>query len=192
MQFGLQAFSEDFAKNLKFFTQKQVPKAITIYMPTNRVWTETHKDKTRFKKFLEEADKELISFGIRSTDAKVLTKQAKKLLRREDFWKGMRDGLAVFISENFFKYYKLDKRFEPITVVQDYFYLTPLATLIERYTDYYVLTISQNNVELYKGSYGALEYLKTHQVPEDINKALWTDDTDTASYQMREEKKDKH
>ena len=52
-------------------------------MPTNRIWSETHKDRTRFKKFLDEADKELISFGIRSTDAKVLTKQAKKLLTRE-------------------------------------------------------------------------------------------------------------
>ena len=83
----------------------------------------------------------------------------------------MRDGLALFISENFFKFYKLDKSFKPMSVVQDYFFLTPLASLIERYPDYYVLTISQNDVDIFKGSYGSLSRISTKKVPENIAEA---------------------
>ncbi|KKS21188.1 MAG: hypothetical protein UU77_C0007G0033 [candidate division WWE3 bacterium GW2011_GWC1_41_7] len=181
-------FSEDFTKNLKFFTQKQVPKAITIYMPTSKVWHETSKDRILLKNSLEQAEKELIIYGVRSTDAKELTKNAKKLLRREEFWKEMRDGLALFISENFFKFYKLDKSFKPMSVVQDYFFLTPLASLIERYPDYYVLTISQNDVDIFKGSYGSLSRISTKKVPENIAEALWMDEPEK-SIQMKTPKK---
>jgi hypothetical protein len=168
--------SEDFAKNVKFFTQKQVPKAVSIYLPTNKEWTETDKDRIELKKAISRVEDELERHEVRTSDIKDILKPLKKLYRNEKFWKEQSRGLAIFTSENFFKHYRIDLEFEPLTVIQDYFYITPLATLLETYPDYYVMAVSQKHVKLYKGSYNKLSDPIKETLPKDIQEALWHDD----------------
>jgi hypothetical protein len=163
-------------EKLPILTQKQVPKGITIYMPTTEAWVNWEKSAIRLKNLLNVAEEELTRQGLRPVDARNILLSARALIDNQKFWKNQKEGLVIFISEMLFEHYKSRVRFTPMVVVQDHFYLKPLVPVIYETHSYYLLSLSQKAVNLYEGHYNELTRIKDKLLPKDIDEALWMDD----------------
>lgn len=149
---------------------------VSIYMPTYRLSPETKQNPIRFKNLLREAEKRLITGGLRSTEAKKLLKPANALLKDSLFWQYQSDGLAVFISPEVFRYFHLPLRFEELLVVTDRFHIKPLLHVFSKDGKFYILALSQNEVRLFQGTRYSVSEVGLEGVPKNLSEVLQYDD----------------
>ncbi|HKG55153.1 MAG TPA: hypothetical protein VKB04_12900, partial [Anaerolineales bacterium] len=105
---------------------------ISIYMPTHRVGREQQQDPIRLKNLLAEAETKLIANGLRRPKVQELMKPAEELLWDKDFWQHQSDGLAIFLSNDFWVNYRLPAAFEEFLVISKSFTIKPLLPLLSR------------------------------------------------------------
>lgn len=162
--------------DLKNLIEKQKGLCISIFMPTHRAGPETRQNSIRFKNLLGEAERQLLATGIRAAEMKKLLKPAQALLNDRPFWQHQSDGLAMFLSQETFRYYSLPLDFEELIVATDRFHTKPLLLLFSGDGRFYVLALSQNQVKLFQGTRFSVSELELKGVPKDINEALKYDD----------------
>src|SRR5690606_9712429 len=100
---------------------------------------------------------------------KELLTEAYKLIDDTGFWRQQSDGLAVFIGDNFFSYYRLPYSFAASCTVAKAFDLKNLMPLLHGDGLYYVLALSNNEIKLYEASRNSI---KKVALPEDMPKSF--------------------
>src|SRR5688500_11416122 len=80
---------------------------ISLYMPIHRAGREQQQNPIRLKNLLAEAEAKLLASGLRSPEVQSLMHQAEELLWDKEFWQHQGDGLAIFLTNNFHKVYRL-------------------------------------------------------------------------------------
>lgn len=156
--------------------EKRADSCISIYLPTHRAMPETQQDPIRFKNLLAEAENKLIASGLRASEAGQLLEPAANLLDDVEFWRYRSDGLAVFISPDFFRVYTLPVAFDELVVVAGRFHLKLLLRLFAYDGSFYILALSQNQVRLFQGSRQSVSELFPEGIPENLEEALKYDD----------------
>jgi hypothetical protein len=149
---------------------------ISIFMPTHRVGVETRQDPIRLNNLLSETKKQLLEYNLSSTDADKLLKQAKELLLNTLFWQHQDEGMAMFISSNYFRYYRLPSYFDKLVVVGDRFHIKPLIFHLSGWGRFYILALSQNEIRLLQGTQYKINRVDLENVPCNIAEALKYDD----------------
>jgi release factor family 3 len=94
-----------------------------------------------------------------------LLKPARRLLDQGYFWREQRDGLALFLTDDFYRYYSLPLRFPKFAVVADRFHLKPLLRYFTSDSQFYLLALSQNHVRIYQGSRYSLSEIFLEEMP---------------------------
>lgn len=150
---------------------------VSIYMPTIRLGSETQQNPIRFKNLIRQAEEKLVAQGIRNTEALELLQPALDL-DHEDFWQHQSDGLAIFIANGVFRYYRVPTSFDELVVVGDRFHLKPLLPLLTGDGKFYLLTLSQDEVKFFEGSRFSLQELEVENMPRSLNEALQYDGPD--------------
>ena len=149
---------------------------VSLYMPAEKAGAETRKNPIRFKNLLSEAETKLKNLG----DTNDLTQQlntAKSYIENYDFWQHQESGLAFFISQAGIKYYTLGGDFVEVVTVSDRFYLQPLLPIINQNTKFYLLTLAQNEVQLFIGNRDGIKLIELpDSVPSSLAEALKYDD----------------
>jgi hypothetical protein len=145
---------------------------VSIVMPTHRAGREIQQDPIRLKNLLVEAEERLLASGLRTPDAQELLEPAEKLLQGSPFWQRQSDGLALFLSSEVFRYYRLPFDFEELVVVTDRFHIKPLLPLLSGGGQFYVLALSQNEVRLLQGARYSVSEVDLEGVPESLAEAL--------------------
>ena len=149
---------------------------VSLYLPTHRTGREMQQDPIRLKNLLRQAEGELASVAIRSTDAAGLLKPARDLLAEPSFWEHASDGLAVFLAPGFVRTYRLPASFQEKCVVSGAFHLKSLLPLLSGDGQFYVLALSQKHVRLLQGSRFSVGELEPDGMPGSLKEALWVDD----------------
>ncbi len=149
---------------------------VSIFMPTHRAGRETQEDPIRLKNLLRDADHLLIARGLRAPEAKDLLKPAQNLLQDGFFWRYQGDGLAMFISAEFFRWYRLPIRFDEVLAVAEHFHIKPLLSLLSGDGLFYILALSQNEVRLLLNTHFSTSEIDLKGVPENLAEALKFDD----------------
>jgi hypothetical protein len=142
---------------------------------------------------LEEAEERLIAAGLRtpevqdlldgaaspegaSPSARSMSEGPRKLLEDGLFWQYQSDGLAMFLSSDVSRYYRLPLDFEEIVVVTDRFHVKPLFPLLSGDGRFYILAISQGEIRLLQGTQYSVDEVNLERVPESLGKVLkWND-----------------
>lgn len=101
---------------------------LSIYIPTFRTGN-VQEDYLRFKNALSEGLEHLQTHGFEKQDAHKFLAKGYELLDKDDFWLRQSDGLAVFISEGYFEYYRLPIHFEQGVYTSTQFYIRPLMPM---------------------------------------------------------------
>ena len=149
---------------------------ISIYMPTHRAGRDQQQDPIRLKNFMSDAEKKLLEFGVRRLEVDENLRPADELLLDRDFWQHQGDGLAVFLTDGYAKFYRLPARFEENVVVSNSFYVKPLLPLVNGNGDFYILALSLNKIRLFHATRDTFEEVELKDMPTSMDDALQIED----------------
>ena|SRR5215216_3571110 len=149
---------------------------ISVYLPTHRAGNEQQQDPIRLKNLLSQAEKNLLEYGVRRPEAEEMMRPAENLLVNRDFWQNPGDGLAIFISRDTSRIYRLPHRFDEVVVVGNSFYVQPLLPLFNGNGNFYILALSLNQTRLFQASKDNLSEVELKDMPTSMGEALQIDD----------------
>jgi len=156
---------------LRGLIEDQQSPCVSIYMPTHRK-LEAQQDRIRFKNLLRRAEGGLLQLGLRSPEAAGLLEPARKLLDDAMFWEYLSDGLALFLSGNSLRSYRLPYGLKEMAVVAERFQLKPLLPLLDYAAQFFILALSKNEVRLLRGTPLGAEEVELANVPRGLSDAL--------------------
>lgn len=159
---------------LKTLVEQPEELCVSIFLPTHKAGPDIRQDPIRFKNLMRQAEEQLVEKGLRRTNAVELLEQAQKLDQNE-FWRYQNNGLAIFVAKDFLRYYRLPLEFEELVVVSDRFHLKPLMPLLTGDGQFYLLSLSQEEIKLFQGTRYSLSEVELENIPETLSDALMYD-----------------
>jgi hypothetical protein len=157
---------------------------VSLYMPTHRVGREQQQNPIRLKNLLAEAEVKLLANGIRRPEVKKLMEPAEQLLWDSNFWQHQGDGLAIFLSNDFFRVYRLPVEFEELLTIGSNIHIKPLLPLVGRGEKFYILAVSLNNVRLFEATLDSIQEI-TLNFPTSMDEIVKIEDPErTWNYHM--------
>lgn len=121
---------------------------VTITLPTHKKGEESKQDPIRFKNLLSEAGQKLAAKISGNGKVEKLLKPATQLLDKPFYWSHLDRGMAVYITENSFRVYKLPYPVEAQVFVNDHFLITPLLPMTSMDGTFSLLTVSRQKLRL--------------------------------------------
>jgi hypothetical protein len=161
--------------DLKSLIAQQGKWCVSLYMPTQRAEREQQQDAVRLKNLLAKAEANLLANGLRRPKVQQLMQPAEELLWDKDFWQHQSDGLAMFLSNEFFAKYRLPSGFNELLIITKNFHTKPLFPLLNRVGKFYILFVDQNNIRLFHGTADTISEIALN-FPTNIEQALRRDD----------------
>ena len=157
---------------LEELMRKEQQWCVSIYMPTHRTGTDAQQDPIRLKNLLREAEKHLSARGVGTRAVQKMLEPASLLLQDSNFWQHQSDGLAIFLSSNRIRRYRLPLNFEELVVVIDYFHIKPLLPLFTGDGQFSILALSQNYIRLLNGTRDSVSEVDIGQVGGSLAEAI--------------------
>ncbi|MGB8191666.1 MAG: hypothetical protein WCF67_07095 [Chitinophagaceae bacterium] len=152
---------------------------ISVYLPTHASGVDVNElaDQREFKHLLNEIKSALKSKGHNNASIEKLLEPGQELLIDETFWRKQSQGLAVFISNDYFKYMKLPITPEKEILVNSSFQVAPLIPLMTAKEFFYLLVISKKTAKLFRCDTFGIEYIDVPGLPqgEDMTATLGYD-----------------
>jgi hypothetical protein len=170
---------------LKDLIKCQESPCISIYMSTKAVHNgEFKKLEIEFKNLLQQAEKELKEkWDFKQREVDNFLSKAAEIAADINFWQEQKEGLAVFISENKFDYFRLTvDTFDSVHVSQ-LFDIKQLITDLWDYQKYYILALSPNFNKLYLADKNDIEEVELENLPKNIKEFLNIEDEGAQKYQ---------
>jgi hypothetical protein len=149
---------------------------VSLYMPTHPVGQEQLQDPIRLKNLMSEAEKKLLEYEVHRPDVEAILRPAEELLPNKEFWQSQGSGLAVFLSKDTSRIYRLPAGFDELAVVGKSFYVQPVLPLLSGNHDFYVLALSQKMTRLFVASRDNLTEVELIDTPASMSEALQIDD----------------
>ncbi|TVP59943.1 MAG: hypothetical protein EA343_18715 [Nodularia sp. (in: Bacteria)] len=160
---------------LKILVDNSQSPCVSLYMPMQKAGPEIRQNPIRLKNLIREAEERLYAMGMRHTEAIDFLQPAKEL-DTTDFWQNQSNGLAIFISPQMFRCYRLPMEFQELVVVSHRFHLKPLLHLINSDGKFYLLTLSQKDIKFFEGTAYSLNEVEVANMPRSMDEALMEDD----------------
>lgn len=153
--------------------------SISIYMPTIVAGTETRQNEIRFKNLIRQALQKLQETGLSEEEAnQFLSPMLEAIDNEEDFWQQQDRGLAIFVTDGFYRYYKVPRDLFELVVVTDQFHIKPLLPLLTEDGTFYVLELSQKQVKLFEGDRTHLREVHVPGLPRNMDEVLQYDESE--------------
>jgi hypothetical protein len=141
---------------------------ISIYLTTHQSGMEVneHYDSIHFKNALQKVTKQLEEKGYEESIIKQLLKPGYDLIRDDAFWVQQAKGLAVFISDGYFRYLRM--RYQPMEkiMVNKSFYISPLVSLLVSPEYFYLLVISKHQGKLFRADAYGMSEVPVENLPQ--------------------------
>jgi len=172
-------------ETLKDLIQCQESPCISIYMSTKAVHKgEFKKLEIEFKNLLQKVEEKLkANWGFKEREINKLLEPAFKLASDSNFWQQQKEGLAVFISSENFRTFKLSVDTYDSAHVSYNFNLKQLISEIHDSQEYYLLALSSNHNQLYRVNRNEIEEFDLEELPQNIKEFLNLDDEAAEKYQ---------
>lgn len=146
---------------------------VSIFIPVHRSGVEVNEmqDAIRLKDKLLEAERTLAENGTDQDTIDRILKGGFSLFDQRDFWNVQLEGLAVFMSDRFFKHLKLPFPVKEELLIDSSFNITPLLPLMDN-QQFYLLVLSRDDSTLYRGDAFDLTEVKVAGLPQKLNVEL--------------------
>lgn len=137
----------------KLLERTQDKTCISLFIPTQRAGKEVleKEDKTRLKSIWKEA-KAKLNENCSSGFISKMNSHIESLLDDVEFWRHQSDGLAIYLSEDFFKTFSLPIQFETYYYIGNEFYIKPLAPTLSSGNQFYLLSFQIEEVKLFEAT----------------------------------------
>jgi hypothetical protein len=153
---------------------------VSILLPTHASGVEINEqvDSTNFKTALQDVEKKLSEKKANQLLIQKILQPAYDLLRDDSFWLKLSDGLAVYMSENTFKYIKLPAAPIQETMVNSSFLVAPLIPFVSRSEYFYLLSISKKRAKLFKADYFGMQFIPVDELPYGVDDVVHFENKD--------------
>ncbi len=159
-------------EDLQTLAERTASPCISLYMPTMRFEADQEQNPIRLKNLLRNVRGQLQDNGHDEDEVDELLAPARQLLGDSLFWRKMSDGMVLFLTPDAMEVYRLPINFEELAIAGSRLHLKPLFPLIASNNRFYVLALSQNQVQLYQGTHYGLSEIESKEMPESIADAL--------------------
>ncbi len=149
--------------------------SISIYIPTHVKGKEVKDgmDSLALKNELQFVRNLLKENGWKEGEADKYLEPIYDLVDDSGFWHNQKQGLAIFLSGDFFEYYRLPISFENFSLLSNGFYLKPLIPMVKDLENFYILALSLAKVRLFEvNRYFVHEIPLSDDLEEGVNKIL--------------------
>lgn len=163
-------------EDLKDLIGIQEGTCVSIFLPTHRAGRDIEQNPIRLKNLLADAEDKLLASDYRKPEAAKFLEPARKLLDDTPFWQNQSDGLALFLTENEFRYYRFPLDFESLAIVGNHFHLKPLLPMLSGDGRFYILALSQNQIRMLQGTHYSVSEIDVDQAPKSLAEFLKYDD----------------
>lgn len=146
---------------------------VSIYLPTHTAGAEVNKsmDRISFKNKVQVVKEQLEALGHKSITN--FLAPAYGLIDDISFWKEQANGLAVFMTSDMFKVYRLPITFPDLSLVGNSFELTHLLPLLTTDDTFYTLLLSLKGVRFFtNNSFGYQELDVSGYMPHGLEEIL--------------------
>lgn len=137
---------------------------VSIYIPTHRRGKEVNErhDHILLKNHYQEAKNHIKdSKNIPENEVKSYLQPIHQLIEDTEFWRYQEHGLAVFLGNDFFEFFKLPYPVDEYSLVSNSFQLDQLIPLFSGDDLYYILAVSQNKVRLLEATRDSVKEIDT-------------------------------
>ena len=148
--------------------------AVSLHLPTHRVSVEAQEDKIRLRNLLRSAEKNLSGKGMRHVQD--FLAPGYDLLPDTNFWRYLDAGLSLFLAENRFFLWRTPLALQESLHVGRYFQIKPLLPLLSGNALFFLLSLTQNEVAVYRCTRESMEPVDVDDVPESLAHALRFDE----------------
>lgn len=145
---------------------------ISIYIPTEYKSTGIQQNPVRFKNQISQVEKALAARGMAAREISKLLEPATDLAEDNFFWREQSDGLAAFLNEQAFLTYRLPIAFDELVIVSNRLHLKPLLNLFGSEAMFFILALSQNQVQLFKATRYTIHEVELQDMPTSLADAL--------------------
>jgi hypothetical protein len=146
---------------------------VSIYMPTFR-GGEAEQNPIRVKNLLRQADERLRERGVRNPGGYL--EPVRTLPSDSGFWEHVGDGLALFLTKDELRLFRLPIQFPEVVIVNTRFYIKPLLPLLSEEKLFYILALSQNRVRIFRATRYSVEELEPEEMPRSLFEAMKYDE----------------
>ncbi len=148
---------------------------ISIYTPTHRAGQETWngKDALKLKNIVLDIKDNLSEYDLNHSEVQNLLQPVIDLYEDHAFWLDQSDGLAIFLTKDYFKYYKIPIKFEGRYYINSQFHIKPLVSFTKESDRFFLLDLNQQHVRLFECmQYSITEIEISDVIPRNIKDAL--------------------
>jgi Bacterial archaeo-eukaryotic release factor family 3 len=121
---------------------------LTVLMPTSPS-EPPHADQTQLRHLLLKAEALLHGQGVVAQATQHFLESASQLAQCDEFWRNRKHGLALFVADDFLRWYFVDRALPSSVTLSSQFYIKPLLPLAQRQCHFHVLALSQTHVALW-------------------------------------------
>jgi hypothetical protein len=169
-------------EEVKSLVERPKSWCVSIYMPTIVAGTETRQNEIRFKNLFREALQKLQDNGLSEDEANEFLRPVTEAIEAEDdFWQQQDRGLALFVTDDFFRYYKVPRDVFELVVITDQFHLKPILPLLTGDGTFYLLELSQKQVKLFEGDHYHIREVNVPSLPQSMDEVLQYDESEQVS-----------
>lgn len=122
--------------------------AVSIYLPTSPLSQAAAADRIALKNLAREAVDQLEAAGADKRRIAVVAEQLADLIDDDDFWRFQAHSLAIFVTPENLRSFRLANALQPMVMVADRFHLKPLLRSISFCHACYVLALAEGSVRL--------------------------------------------
>lgn len=143
---------------------------VSIFIPAHRSGVEVNEmhDAMTLKNKLQQASRTLADSGSDEGTINKVLKEGFNLVEDRDFWNSQLEGLAVFLSDDFFKYIKIPFKVKEELFISSSFYVTPLLPLMYN-KHFYLLVLGRDDSTLYRADSFGMDEVSIQGLPDGVN-----------------------
>jgi Bacterial archaeo-eukaryotic release factor family 7 len=149
---------------------------VSMFMPTHRSGRETLQGPVRLRNLINTARGELSGADVAETIIENLVAPLESLVDDHEFWQRTADGLALFSAPGRFERYRVSLSLAEEVVVAASFRVRAVLSLMSRDETFFVLSLSQNAVQLFEATRSAITMLDLGSTATSMDEALALED----------------
>lgn len=150
---------------------------VSIYLPVNQA--DIYETRSRLKNLMFEAERELLELGMFPLKVARMLMPIELLLENDEIWKSRQDGFAAFLTPDSFVWFSIHALSQELVVVSNRFHLKPLLTSISSSNNFYLLTLSHNQIKFFDASGTELTEIFLRGMPRSLEHFLMSVELET-------------
>lgn len=155
-------------------------RCISIYLPTHESGVDVNEkvDAITFKTKLQQIAARLKEMNTSQTLIDRLLDPGYRLLKNDSFWTRLSKGLAIFISEGKFSYYRMPYAPNEDVMINTSFYLSPLIPVMTQKDYFYLLVLSKKQARFYKADAFGMVHIPISEMPNGVEDVVHFEEKD--------------